>query len=85
MRPRANAMEIVGAAMVASLIFVALFAPLLAPHDPTRAVASSFGDPWAPSWKFLLGTDALGRDVLSRIIFGARVSLEVGLAAMVVT
>ncbi len=85
MKARANAMEIVGAAMVVSLIFVALFAPVLAPHDPTRAVANSFGDPWPPSWKFPLGTDALGRDILSRIIYGAQSSLEVGIAAMVVT
>ena len=85
MKARANAMELIGAAMVASLILVALLAPLLAPHDPTRAVASSFGDPWSPSWKFPLGTDALGRDVLSRIIYGAQVSLEVGITAMILT
>ncbi|HLX38711.1 MAG TPA: ABC transporter permease [Candidatus Binataceae bacterium] len=85
MKSRANAMELVGAAMVASLVLLAIFAHLLAPHDPTRAVANSFGDPLAPSWQFPLGTDELGRDVLSRIIFGARISLEVGIAAMVVT
>ena len=83
LKARANAMEVIGAAMVASLILVALLAPILAPHDPTRAVANSFGDPWPPSWTFPLGTDALGRDVLSRIIFGAQISLEVGIAAMV--
>ena len=85
MKARANALELVGATMVASLIVVAIFAPLLAPHDPTRAVAGSFGDPWAPSLRFPLGTDALGRDVLSRIIYGAQISLEVGIAAMAVT
>ena len=85
MKARANAMEIIGAARVASLVVIALLAPVLAPHDPTRAVANSFGDPWAPSWKFPLGTDALGRDILSRIIYGARISLEVGVAAMIVT
>jgi len=85
LKARANAMEMIGGAMVVSLICVALLAPILAPHDPTRAVASSFGDPWPPSWKFPLGTDALGRNILSRIIFGARISLEVGIAAMVVT
>ena len=45
MKARANAMELIGAAMVASLVLVAVFAPILAPHDPTRAVANSFGDP----------------------------------------
>ncbi len=85
MKIRTGTMETVGGVMVASLVLVALLAPLLAPHDPTRAVASSFGDPAAPSWTFPLGTDELGRDVLSRIIYGARISLEVGIAAMAVT
>jgi peptide/nickel transport system permease protein len=85
LKTRARSIEVVGATMVASLILVALLAPLLAPHDPARAVANSFGDPAGPSWNFPLGTDELGRDVLSRIIFGARISLEVGIAAMAVT
>ena len=85
MNGRTNTMELAGAAMVASLLAVAILAPHLAPHDPARAVASTFGDPGAPSAAFPLGTDELGRDVLSRIIFGARVSLTVGLAAMAVT
>ena len=71
--------------MVAVLVIVAVFAPWLAPHDPTRAVAPTFGDPGAPSLAFPLGTDQLGRDVLSRIIYGARISLTVGVAAMAVT
>jgi peptide/nickel transport system permease protein len=78
-------MEAIGAAMVLSLIVIAAFAPALAPHDPARAITSTFGDPGAPSRLFPLGTDELGRDVLSRIIYGARISLMVGIAAMVVT
>ena len=78
-------MESAGVLMVASLALVAVFAPMIAPHDPIRAVANSFGDPGAPSRAFPLGTDQLGRDVLSRIIFGARISLTVGVAAMLVT
>lgn len=85
MSRRVNAMEIIGGAMVTSLVLVAILAPILAPHDPTRAVANSFGDPAGPSLRFPLGTDELGRDVLSRIIFGAQISLEVGVAAMAVT
>jgi len=85
MKVRANMIEIVGGAMVASMIVVAVFAPMLAPHDPTRAVAATYGDPGGPSLAFPLGTDELGRDVLSRIIYGARVSLTVGVAAMVMT
>jgi peptide/nickel transport system permease protein len=78
-------MEAVGALMVISLFLIACFAPWLAPHDPARAVASTFGYPGFPSRAFPLGTDQLGRDVLSRIIYGARVSLTVGVAAMAVT
>jgi peptide/nickel transport system permease protein len=80
-----NPMETAGVLMVASLALVALFAPLIAPHDAVRAVATTFGDPGAPSRAFPLGTDQLGRDVLSRIIFGARISLTVGVAAMAMT
>src|ERR1019366_6384369 len=78
-------LETVGAAMVTVLVIVALFAPMLAPHDPTIVVAPTFGDPGAPTLAFPMGTDELGRDVLSRIIFGARISLTVGVAAMAVT
>lgn len=82
---RLNRLELIGGAMVLTLLLVAIFAPLVAPHDPTRAVAATFGDPGAPSMRFPLGTDQLGRDVLSRIIYGARISLAVGIAAMVLT
>jgi peptide/nickel transport system permease protein len=78
-------LEIVGAVMVLVLVLVAIFAPVLAPHDPTRAVAPTYGDPGPPSFAFPMGTDQLGRDVLSRIIYGARISLTVGVAAMAVT
>ncbi|MDO8434929.1 MAG: ABC transporter permease [Candidatus Binatus sp.] len=78
-------LEGIGASMVASLFAIAILAPWLAPHDPTRAVAPTFGDPGAPSIAFPMGTDELGRDVLSRIIYGARISLTVGVAAMAVT
>ncbi len=82
---RLNLMEAAGASMIVSLVLIAGFAPKIAPYDPVRAVASTFGDPAPPSHSFLLGTDQLGRDVLSRIIFGARISLAVGIAAMLVT
>ncbi len=78
-------MELVGGAMVLALVAVALFAPVLAPYDPTRAVAPTYGDPGPPSIRFPLGTDELGRDVLSRIIYGARITLTVGAAALAVT
>ncbi|MGO9603750.1 MAG: ABC transporter permease [Candidatus Binataceae bacterium] len=82
---RLGKLEMVGAAMVLILVIVAVFAPVLAPHDPTQPVAPTYGDPGAPSLAFPMGTDQLGRDVLSRIIYGARISLVVGVAAMAVT
>jgi peptide/nickel transport system permease protein len=70
------------------LLFVAIFANVLAPHDPE---VGSLGERFRPpfwqqggSEKFLLGSDHLGRDVLSRLIFGARVSIVVGFTAVLV-
>ena len=85
MTAQGKLMETAGAVMIALLVIIAISAPLLAPHDPARAVAATFGDPAGPSRAFPLGTDELGRDVLSRIIWGARISLEVAVTAMVVT
>jgi peptide/nickel transport system permease protein len=77
-----------GLAFVALLGIVAAAAPWLAPHDPTRqALRERLAPPTraaADGRAKLLGTDQLGRDVLSRVIYGARVSLVVGLAAVVV-
>jgi peptide/nickel transport system permease protein len=73
-----------GLALMAGLVGVALLAPLLAPYDPL-ATTARVGDPLPPDAHHWLGTDALGRDVLSRLIFGARLSLAVGGAAMLVT
>ena len=67
-----------GLFVVAVLVFIGLFAPWLAPHDPiTFADLNNSGLP--PGSDFLLGTDEQGRDLLSRIFYGARVSLIVGL------
>jgi len=76
-----------GLFIVVVLILGAAFAPLLAPHDPTfqyRDGLSLTGEPMPPgSPGFLLGTDALGRDVASRLLHGARTSLLVGIGANV--
>ncbi|MGO9264382.1 MAG: ABC transporter permease [Candidatus Binataceae bacterium] len=85
MTAKGKLMETAGALMITLLVIIAIGAPLLAPHDPAQAVAETFGDPAGPSRAFPLGTDELGRDVLSRIIWGARISLEVAVTAMVVT
>ena len=77
----------VSAAIVCGLIAVALFAPVLAPRDPQAFNLDERGLPvrmQAPSATFLLGTDPLGRDVLSRIVYGARVSLIVGFASVMI-
>jgi ABC-type dipeptide/oligopeptide/nickel transport system permease subunit len=77
---------LLGVALIAALIFMALAAPLLAPHDPAAQDLRARLKP--PAWSakgsrsHLLGTDHLGRDVLSRVIYGARVSLLVGTAVV---
>ena len=76
----------VSALIVGGLVAVALLAPVLAPRDPYAFNLDERGLPirmQAPSATFLLGTDPLGRDVLSRIVYGARVSLIVGFASVI--
>jgi peptide/nickel transport system permease protein len=63
----------VGLVIVVALILIAILAPLIAPFDPTQQAYAYVRKP--PSWRNWLGTDESGRDVLSRIIFGARASL----------
>lgn len=83
-RLRRNKMAMLGAAIVLLLILAAIFAPLLAPHDPNQPFDQGLnldGTPAAPSSFFLLGADTLGRDQLSRILYGARISLTIGVVA----
>ena len=69
-----------GASVLIFAIFVAFAAPVLAPHEPTAiAVAEKFSLPFDGQ---LLGTDELGRDVLSRLIYGARISMTVGIVSV---
>jgi peptide/nickel transport system permease protein len=72
-----------GAGLLVLLIIAALFAPALAPHNPLRQNLDQ--DLLAHSAEHPLGTDKLGRDILSRTIFGARISLLVGLATVVLS
>lgn len=84
-RMRGNYSALLGSVLLACVVAAALFSPLLAPHDPRaqslerrlRPPAFAGGSSENP-----LGTDQLGRDLLSRIVYGARVSLLVGLAAV---
>ncbi len=70
-----------GAVIVVLTVIVALAAPLIAPYDPDAQEHKRLLD---PSWTNLMGTDELGRDTFSRIVFGARVSLQVGIISVCV-
>jgi peptide/nickel transport system permease protein len=79
-----NRLALVGLCIAVALILVAIFAPLVAPHDPTFQFDGGLSDEGGPlpsSMNFLLGTDSLGRDVESRLIYGARISLLIGTLA----
>src|SRR6186713_1760584 len=73
---RGQPLGFVGGIAILVMVFVALFAPIVAPYDPLE---SSFLDQLKPpSREHLLGTDPFGRDVLSRLIYGSRTALLVG-------
>jgi peptide/nickel transport system permease protein len=77
---RRNPRMIVGGAIVVGWLIIALFAPFLAPYDPIKVnVTDSLIPPGGAHW---LGTDDLGRDVLSRVMWGSRVSLSVGVISV---
>lgn len=85
---RQNRGAVMGLAVFAALVLVALLAPLLAPHDPTQQYRDALLLP--PVWQeggraeFLLGTDAVGRDMLSRLIYGAQYSLFIGIVVVAI-
>jgi peptide/nickel transport system permease protein len=77
----------IGSAIVLILLVFAVFAPWIAPHPYAKQFANgitSNGMPTSPNHKFIWGADALGRDVFSRVIYGSRVSLEVGIFASLI-
>ena len=73
---------IVGTVIIVALILVAILAPFLAPYDPNEQHLTKVRVP--PGHEFKLGTDDLGRDVLSRLIYGSRISLLVGIVAITI-
>ena len=85
----ANKGAIAGLVIVVTMMLVALFAPWLAPHDPIITNSDIALQP--PFWQtggtlaYPLGTDAIGRDILSRLIHGARLSLVIGVAVVAVS
>ncbi len=83
-----NRGAVLGLMVVAFIALLAIFAPWVAPHSPVEQFRQFVQQPpvWAGgSWQFPFGTDAVGRDVLSRLIYGARISLGIGLSVMVVS
>jgi peptide/nickel transport system permease protein len=82
---RRNKLALAGLAILVLLYLVALLAPLIAPHDPIAQhdiARTGYLSPRAGNW---LGTDRFGRDVLSRIIYGSRISLSIGFIATVLS
>jgi peptide/nickel transport system permease protein len=75
-----NPLASAGVALVVVFVVFALFAPWLAPRDP--AYINLAGRLATPSWQHWMGTDELGRDILSRVIFGARISMLVGVCVV---
>ena len=86
LRPLLTAKVLAGGTIVLTLVVVGVFAPVLAPYDPNAQQLRAMVQP--PQWfggDHFLGTDNLGRDILSRILYGARVSLLIALAVVVIS
>lgn len=82
---KGNRLAMVGVAIIATLILMAIFADLLAPYDPLQGDLNT-QRLLPPSWAHLMGTDDLGRDIWSRIVYGSRLTLMVvGLVAVIAT
>lgn len=79
---RKNRLSWVGVALLLLIVGVALLAPWIAPHDPLQQNIAYRLDP--PSADYWLGTDSYGRDVLSRLMYGARISLMVGFVSILI-
>src|SRR3954469_7738166 len=76
-----NLLATAGVLMVAVFVCFALFAPLISPHDPAAIqLANRLQSPSVSNW---FGTDELGRDIFSRVIYGARISMLVGVGVVV--
>ncbi|MCB9758303.1 MAG: ABC transporter permease [Alphaproteobacteria bacterium] len=77
---RRNPMGVLGLHCVNVLLFLALLTPLIAPYDPDLI---SVGEPLvSPHWGYWMGTDEFGRDIFSRVMYGARISLSIGFIAV---
>jgi peptide/nickel transport system permease protein len=81
-RFRANKLAVVGLCFIVFLILVAIFADVIAPYSITERDSSSFRT--GPSSDHWFGTDIIGRDVFSRVVYGARVSLRIGIVSTLI-
>jgi peptide/nickel transport system permease protein len=80
-----NRLALIGSSVIFSLLMIGILAPLIAPHDPIKQQFKDLQPGfWAGNLINPLGTDSLGRDLLSRIIFGTRISLLVGIFALLI-
>ena len=77
-----NRLAVIGSILLLLLVTLAIFAPLIAPYDPLANDISAILSP--PTAAHPFGTDNLGRDILSRIIFGARISLRVSIVSVAI-
>jgi peptide/nickel transport system permease protein/oligopeptide transport system permease protein len=82
-RFKSNRAAVVALVFLGFLALVAIFAPLIAPYDYAERTAGAYRD--GPSWHHLFGTDTIGRDMFSRVVYGSRVSLKIGIVATLVT
>ncbi len=82
-RFRKNRLAMVGLFFIVFLVLVAIFAPAIAPYGITERTSGSARQP--PSMDHLFGTDNIGRDVFSRVVYGARVSLKIGILATLIS
>src|SRR4051794_19841641 len=82
-RFRRNRLALVGLAIVLFMVLAAILAPLITSYDPTKGSLDSFAPPSRQHW---FGTDNIGRDIYTRVVYGARISLRVGIfAALIAT
>lgn len=89
LRMRKNRIAVAGLIIIAGFLIMALFSPWVAPHDPLeQSLYDKLKPPvWAAkgTWTYPLGTDDFGRDLLSRIIYGSRISMMVGMVAVTIS
>ena len=83
---RRNPLFVTGVAVVAALVTAALFAPYITPYPQDALHGINFAEKHKPpSLRHLFGADALGRDIFTRVVFGARMSLKIGLTVILLS